>query len=100
MVCLFHELDEIVSARSERDMQWQTWSLIIGSGVLLLVGVGWLLRRIAIRLEEAGYIYYREQSRTGSGSVFGVFDELVRPSIQHTIEVQDTRIEQDEIDGD
>ena len=99
-MCLFRELDVIVSARSEIDMQCLTWSLIIGSGILLLAGVGWLLHRIAIRLEEAGYIYYREQSRSGGGSVFGVFDELVRPSIQHTIEVQDTRIEQDEIDGD
>lgn len=99
-MCLFRELDLIVSATSEIGMQWLTWSSIIGSGVLLLAVVGWLLHRLAIRLEEAGYLYYRENSRGGGGSVFGVFDKLVRPSIQHTIEVQDTRIELDEIDGE
>ncbi|MBC8355043.1 MAG: hypothetical protein H8E66_23945 [Planctomycetes bacterium] len=76
------------------------WTLIVGIGLLLLVGIGWLLHRFAIRLEDAGYIYYREKSSGGGGSVFGELDKLVRPSIRHTIEAQDTRIEQIEIDGE
>ena len=82
-------------------MQLLMWSLIIVVGMVLLATVGWLLHRLAIRLEDAGYLYYRKQSSGGGGgSVLGELDKLVRPSIQHTIEVQDVRIEQDEIDGD
>ncbi|HRX80267.1 MAG TPA: hypothetical protein P5307_14450 [Pirellulaceae bacterium] len=81
-------------------MQVLMWIAIIGIGAILLTGVIWLLHRFAIRLEEAGYIYYREQPRGGGGSVFGELDRLVRPSIQHTIDVKDVRIEQAENDGE
>ena len=53
------------------------WVLIVIGGVAILAGVGWSLHRFAIRLEDAGYLYYRKQSPTGGGgSVFGEVDKL------------------------
>lgn len=51
-------------------MQVLMWIAIIGIGAILLTGVIWLLHRFAIRLEEAGYIYYREQPRGGGLGVW------------------------------
>ena len=87
-------------ANLENRMSPLTFSVTVGVGILLLVGAGWLLHCIAIRLEDAGYLYYRERSRGGGGSVFSELDKLVRPSIEHTIEVQDGQMEQDEHAGD
>ncbi len=82
-------------------MQLLVWSMFGGAGIALS-GLGlWLLHCFAIKLEDAGYIYYREKPQGGGGgSVLGELDKLVRPSIQHTVEVQDVLVETDEIDGD
>lgn len=67
------------------------WFLIRLLLIVLGVTVGlYLLHRLALRLEEAGYLYHRNQQSSGGGAtpVFGEPDKLVRPSIEHTIETQ------------
>ncbi|TWT47752.1 hypothetical protein [Botrimarina hoheduenensis] len=63
---------------------------------LLVIGIAaglYGLHRLALRLEAAGYLYYKHKKPTGGGgtAVFGELDRLVRPSIEHSIEAQDER---------
>lgn len=82
-------------------MQALFWPLIIVLGIAGLIGAGWLLHRFCIRLEEAGYLYYREESKgSPAAGILGELDKLVRPNIEHTIELQETtHVEEDGIDG-
>ncbi|MEO1496276.1 MAG: hypothetical protein AAFV43_03910 [Planctomycetota bacterium] len=70
--------------------------------VFAVTGGLYLLHRIALRLEAAGYLYYRNKQPTGGGAtaVFGELDKLTRPSIEHTIEAQDERVIVRENDGE
>lgn len=68
--------------------------------IALLAFIVWLLHRLCIRLEKAGYLYYREASKGGAGGVIYELDRLTRPSIEHVIEVQDPVVMEDEIDGE
>ena len=71
-------------------------------GVVILVALGWFLHRLCIRLEDAGYLYYRK-SGTGGGStaVLHELDRLLRPSIEHVVKAEDSVIQQDdEIGGE
>ena len=75
---------------------------VVAGGITSLAFMAWTFHRVCTRLEEAGYLYYREKP-TGSagGSVLGEIDKLVRPSIEHTIELREiTHVEEDGIDGD
>jgi hypothetical protein len=65
--------------------------LLIGAACTLIGG--WLLHRMCIRLEDAGYLYYRRRPTGGGGGggVFQELDRLTRPSIQHVVEVHDER---------
>jgi hypothetical protein len=77
------------------------WCVTIVAGIAGLIGLGWLMHRFCICLEEAGYLYYREQPKgSAGGGILGEFDKLVRPSIQHTIQAKDNIVEVHEIDGD
>ena len=83
-------------------MQILYWTTVVLAGIAGLGLIGWIFHRVCTRLEQAGYMYYREKP-TGSagGSVFSEIDKLVRPSIEHTIEVQETKhVVEDGIDGD
>lgn len=83
-------------------MQTWFWLAVVVASIGLLVGLGWLGHRLCIRLEEAGYLYYREESSGSAGAgILGEIDKLVRPNIEHTIELRETtHVEEDGIDGD
>jgi len=71
------------------------------AGVAILVALGWFLHRLCIRLEDAGYLYYRK-SGTGGGStaVLHELDRLTRPSVEHVEKVDDSGNQQeDEVGG-
>ena len=81
-------------------MRFLFWTI----GILVCVAAaGWLLHRLAIMLEDAGYMYYREQPKGGSGArgVLSEIDRVVRPTIEHSVEQQDAvKIERDDVGGD
>lgn len=81
-------------------MSWLLVFFLVGAPGLLLLG--WLLHRFCIRLEEAGYLYYRNGPKRPSGGVGFELDRLVRPSAQHVIEVEEQNVadSQDGVDGD
>ena len=55
-----------------------------------VMGGLFLLHRFCIRLEEAGYLYYRNPSSgSGGGGVFHELDRLMSPSVEHVAQVQD-----------
>lgn len=76
------------------------WILIGVAAVATVVGLGWLLHRLCIRLEEAGYLYYREKGGGAAAGVLNEFDRLVRPSVEHTIQAEEHVRDEEEIDGD
>ena len=66
----------------------------IGLGVLAFVIFGLrMLHRFCVRLEEAGYLYYRNR---GGGGVFHELDRLTRPSVEHVVQVRDEVKHQEE----
>jgi hypothetical protein len=76
--------------------------IIVGL-LIAVVGIGfvWCLHRICVRLEDAGYLYYR--TRGPGGGLSGAFyelDRLTRPSIEHVVEAEDTSTDQVEHGGD
>ena len=83
-------------------MQMLSWTAVGLAGIASLALLWWLFDRVCTHLEEAGYMYYREKpTGSGGGSVLGEIDKLVRPSIEHTIELRETtHVEEDGIDGE
>ncbi len=76
-----------------------------GVGVLVaILLVGWLFHRVCIRLEDAGYLYYRKPNeRGGSAGAATAFamDQFVRPATQHVIEVEEkAKIDHESIGGE
>ncbi len=73
-------------------------------GVLMaILFVGWLFHRVCIRLEDAGYLYYRKPNERGSAGAATAFtmDQFVRPSTQHIIEVEEkAKIDHESIGGE
>ncbi|MCH5376053.1 MAG: hypothetical protein JJ992_18950 [Planctomycetes bacterium] len=49
------------------------------------------LHRLALKLDEMGYLYYKTQPKGGNrlGGVLMEFDKLARPSVEHTLEAND-----------
>lgn len=78
-----------------------SWTAVILAAFACLYCVWLVFDRVCTRLEQAGYLYYREKPKgSAGGSVFGEIDKLVRPSIEHTIELRETtHVEEDGIDG-
>ena len=76
---------------------------LLTRGLALAVAL-YALHRLALKLEERGYLYYRHKKPTGGGGasagVFNQLDSLTRPSIEHTIEAQDEQVELKEHDGE
>lgn len=78
------------------------WIVVGIAGVGILVALGWSLHRLCIRLEDAGYLYYRK-SGTGGGStaVLHELDRLTRPTIEHVERVDDSvNQREDQIGGE
>ena len=78
------------------------WILAGIVGVAILVALGWSFHRLCIRLEDAGYLYYRK-SGTGGGStaVLHELDRLTCPSIEYVERVDDSVNQQeDEVGGE
>jgi len=80
------------------------WTAVVMASLVVLVLVGWGLHRVCILLEDSGYLYYRKSS-SGSGntaSAFLEFDRLMRPSVEHVIELRSsqTKVEESNHDGD
>lgn len=72
-------------------MNGSAWLLAggIAGAIGLLVAAGWLLHRLCLKLEQWGYLYYRQRPTGSSAGVFLEMDRLVRPSIQHIVEAED-----------
>lgn len=69
------------------------WVLIAAAAAAGL----YALHRLAIYLEDWGYIYYRRKRPTSGGSpVYCLFQEMIQPQIRHVIEVEEQR----QIDSD
>jgi glycerate kinase len=69
-------------------------------GAVAVVAVGWLLHRFCIKLEDAGYLYYRKPRQGGGGGLAGGLMELdrlvARPSIEHVVELESSVVKQQE----
>ena len=64
------------------------WVLII---VAVVAGL-YALYRLAIYLEDCGFIYYRRKRPAGGGSpTYCPFQEMIQPQIRHVIEVEEQR---------
>ena len=62
------------------------------AGIGALAAVGWGLHRTCLKLEELGYIYYRQRPQGRGGGPAGMLNELdrmTRPSIEYVVEAQD-----------
>lgn len=71
------------------------WSLALCG----LIVAGWLLHRLCIHLEDAGYMYYRKRGSGGGSPVIGTMmevDKITRPTVQHVIEAREQNIVQAE----
>lgn len=66
-------------------------ALYILAGVAVLATALYGLHRLALKLDELGYLYYRTQPKGGNrmGSVLMEFDKLARPSVEHTLEANE-----------
>lgn len=74
-----------------------TWVMAGLAAAGASVGICWVLHRFCIRLEEAGYLYYRKPNAGGGGGgVFQELDRLTRPSVEHVMQVQDETKQQEE----
>ena len=62
----------------------------ISAAIFGLVALGFALHRLACKLEDRGYIYYRKARGGTAGVVLHELDRLTRPSIQHVEEVGET----------
>jgi len=79
------------------------WVAVGVTAIGALIAAGWGFHRLCIRLEDRGYIYYRTRSQ-GGGALSGALldmERMIRPSVQHVVEVQDvqTRKSDDGVDG-
>ena len=81
---------------------WVSIGVLGASSVTLAL---WVLHKLLLRAEEKGWIYYRR--RRGSGTVSsGVagammeLDRIVRPSVEHVIEMKKPVLKLDQKDGE
>ena len=66
--------------------QTMKWILI----TLAVAAAPYALHRLAIYLEDRGYIYYRRKRPAAGGSPsYCPFQEMIQPQIRHVIEVED-----------
>ena len=66
---------------------WSLFAVVAAAAVALTV---WGLHRLAIALEDRGYLYYRRPGTGGGGGgVLHEIDRLTRPSVQHIVEAED-----------
>ena len=74
------------------------------AGVAVLAAALFGLNRLALKLDEMGYLYYKTQPKGGNRmrGVLMEFDKLARPSVEHTIEASDDaeRISRPSNDGE
>jgi hypothetical protein len=76
-----------------------------GAAILLILavfgGLGALygLHRLALSLEERGYLYYRHKSSKG-GAVGGfvAFQRIIEPQVQHVLKIKEEKQADDEGD--
>lgn len=66
-------------------------TLCILAGIIILAAVLYGLHRLALKLDERGYLYYKTQPKGGSrlGGVLMEFDKLARPSVEHSLEANE-----------
>lgn len=67
---------------------------------MLIIGVCYLGHRFLVKLEDRGYIYYRNKAPGSSGGVFFELDKLTRPSIEHVERARDVKVESLKHDGE
>lgn len=74
------------------------WILIAIAVVPVLYG----LHRFCLYLDDYGYLLYRNKHRSsGGGSMFLPLDQIMRPQIQHVIQVKEQHEQvTEEKDGD
>jgi hypothetical protein len=60
------------------------WTLAIPSGLVAL----YALHRLALRMEEGGYIYYLHKKPKSSGAgCFVAFQKAIEPRVEHVLKV-------------
>ena len=74
------------------------WLLIAIAAAATLYG----LHRLCFRLEDYGYLYIARSDRASSGgSMFLPLDQMIRPQIQHVIQIEEQHEKvTEEKDGD
>lgn len=74
------------------------------AGIAVVAAVLYGVHRLALRLDERGYLYYKSKPKGGSrlGGVLMEFDKLARPSVEHTLEANEDaeRISRPSNDGE
>jgi hypothetical protein len=79
-------------------------TLYILAGIALITAVLYGLHRLALKLDELGYLYYKTQPKGGNRmrGVLMEFDKLTRPSVEHTHEANEDaeRISRSSNDGE
>ncbi len=61
------------------------WAL----GLVALVAAAFALHRLALRLEAAGYLYYRDRKPNPGGvPAFLPLEEFIQPQVEHLMDAQ------------
>jgi hypothetical protein len=64
------------------------WTLYVIAALAALYG----LHRLALHLEERGYLYYRHKKpEPGGHSTFLPLEEMIQPQVRNVIEAEDFR---------
>jgi hypothetical protein len=74
-------------------------STLLGVAAILVIGVGALygLHRLALRLEEGGYLYYRNKQSSGGGAgCFVALQRIIEPRTEHVLLARDSSARNDE----
>ena len=76
------------------------WRITLGIIVVAAIPAAlYGLHRLALRLEERGYLYYlKTKPRGGGGNAFVPIQELIEPQVEHVLHVRD-EIREDDEDG-
>lgn len=79
-------------------------AICIIAGIAGLTAGLYGLHRLALKLDEMGYLYYKTQPQGGNrlGGVLMEFDKLARPSVEHSLEASEDaeRISRPSNDGE
>jgi hypothetical protein len=81
----------LLSSEGLKRNDFMLTALSILAGITVLATALFGLHRLALKLDEMGYLYYKTQPKGGHrlGGVLMEFDKLTRPSVEHTLEANE-----------